>query len=78
MVDTNKVQEAMHEVDRQFESVRPMITTTARANGNGQGPATLLSWLKRFDEKQDELAGRQRELDQKLNRIITFLGGVEK
>jgi hypothetical protein len=71
MVDTNKIQEAMSEVDRQFEAARPMITTTAAARPNGSEPATLISWLKRFDD-------RQADMDRKLTRILNFLGAIEK
>jgi hypothetical protein len=70
-MDTDKIQQAMNEVDRQFDAARPMITTTVAARSNGPEPATLISWLKRFDD-------RQLDLERKLSRIISFLGAVEK
>lgn len=79
MVEINKVQEAMQEVDKQFEAARPMITTTARVNGTGeQAPATLVTWLRRFDEKQEEIKAKQLDLNRKLDRILHFLGATER
>jgi hypothetical protein len=70
-METTKIQEAMNEVDRQFETARPMIATTTGMRRNGAEPATLIAWLKRLDD-------RQAEIDGKLGRILSFLGANDK
>jgi 2'-5' RNA ligase len=73
MDETNKIQEAMKEIDRQLERPTVPIASTppATLQRNETESATLLSWLKRFND-------RQEEIDRKLSCILDFLGATEK
>jgi hypothetical protein len=72
MVDTNKVQEAMQEVDRQFDGVAGQVRpTVVPARRPGSEPANLIAWLRMIQERQEDL-GR------KVDRILNFLGATEK
>ena len=77
MVEVDKIATAMAEVDKAIaEETRPAIFPRRVMNSDaapGQ-PATLIAWLRRYDEKQDEEHRRIDELNRKLDRVLAFLG----
>jgi hypothetical protein len=69
MADNNdKIKAAMDEVDRNFEAVRP---TLVPSNRPGTEPVTLIAWLRQTQQ-------RQEEINRKLDRIMSFLGAVDR